>query len=82
LDESSEKFIPKKKKSKIFNGKLVPFVTFCLLEAYHCFVLAKNIHDLSSSEVLYWHVPKSMEYMQGVELDLWAVFEDPDHPKI
>lgn len=37
--------------------------------------------NLSSSEVLYWHVPKSMEYMQGGEPDLWAVFEDPDHPK-
>lgn len=37
--------------------------------------------NLSSSEVLYWHVPKSMEYMQGGERDLWAVFEDPDHPK-
>ena len=39
LDESSEKFIPKKKEVKNIQWQLVPFVTFCLLEAYHWIIL-------------------------------------------
>ena len=59
-------------------GSLCNFLSFRSISLF-CF--GEKIHDLSSSEVLYWHVPKSMEYMQGGERDLWAVFEDPDHRK-
>ena len=72
-------------------GSLCNFLSFwsiSLNNSVHCFfgrkksmISTSKSLNLSSSEVLYWHVPKSMEYMQGGERDLWAVFEDPDHPK-